>query len=34
MKMTIITLYIIHKVYWKMKHKEKIVKWNKFFKEA
>lgn len=30
-KYTIITAYIIHKIHWKRKHRERIIKWNNFF---
>lgn len=33
-KYAIITAYITHKIYWKRKHKERIIKWDKFFGEA
>lgn len=30
-KTIIITGYICHKIYWKIKHKERTIKWNRFF---
>lgn len=31
-KTIIIGCYIAHKIWWKRTHKERTVKWNKFFK--
>jgi len=30
-KTIIITLYVLHKIYWKRTHKERKVAWDKFF---
>ena len=33
-KTAIITAYIVHKIYWKRTHKERTIKWAKFFPGA
>lgn len=30
-KTAIIAAYVCHKIWWKRTHKERTVKWNKFF---
>lgn len=30
-KTAIIVAYIAHKVYWKRTHRERTIRWNKFF---
>lgn len=30
-KTLIISCYVIHKIYWKRTHKERTIKWIKFF---